>query len=323
MFNFHKKAHTTAPENTLTPINDLPKVPNEANHDSAIFRLSDQIKINFDDLLKQEGTMTYGLKELSDGNLNTVNGIQTISNNIAKLNNQNNNLATEIDQMASQLKVTNHHIDDSTTTFNSTSQNIALLMATLQQFSETMIALRSEFNQIASKVSTINEIAENTSLLALNASIEASKAGEAGRGFAIVANETTSLSDDTKFFSKEILNSMDNLNNLVIKLEKQVTESNSVIDQTNDMVEKSKTDLTGIASAEEIVAAKMQDVLAIQNNNGTTLNEINTHIDTIVTRSTNEHNSLNNLIATIDTKATNYQTISNHLEQLSRLTTDK
>lgn len=323
MFNFHKKAHTTAPENTLTPINDLPKVRNEANHDSAIFRLSDQIKINFDDLLKQEGTMTYGLKELSDGNLNTVNGIQTISNNIAKLNNQNNNLATEIDQMASQLKVTNHHIDDSTTTFNSTSQNIALLMATLQQFSETMIALRSEFNQIASKVSTINEIAENTSLLALNASIEASKAGEAGRGFAIVANETTSLSDDTKFFSKEILNSMDNLNNLVIKLEKQVTESNSVIDQTNDMVEKSKTDLTGIASAEEIVAAKMQDVLAIQNNNGTTLNEINTHIDTIVTRSTNEHNSLNNLIATIDTKATNYQTISNHLEQLSRLTTDK
>lgn len=322
MFNFSKKNTTIVTKPTVALEVSTMEAQAEKNiaTNNAIYRLSIQIKKHFNSLLKQEGTMTYGLKELNSGNLDTVTGIETISTNITNLSTQNENLATEIEQMANQLKVTNHHIADSTSTFTNTTQSINDLTTTLKNFSETMGALRLEFNQIASKVTTINEIAENTSLLALNASIEASKAGEAGRGFAVVAKETTSLSEDTKFFSKEILNSMDNLNNLVMILENQVSQSTSTIDQTTSMVEKSKNDLSEISTAEKVVATKMEEVLLIQSANSMTLDEINNHIDRLVKRSKDEHNNLQTLINNIDNKANNYQHVSNNLEQLSRIT---
>lgn len=322
MFNIIKKNTSIVTQPTIdleaSTVENQAKI-NKATH-SAVYRLSMQVKKHFNSLLKQEGTMTYGLKELNTGNLDTVTGIENISTNITDLSTQNENLAIEIEQMAKQLQVTNHHIVDSTSTFANTTQSINELTTTLKNFSDTMSALRLEFNQIANKVTTINEIAENTSLLALNASIEASKAGEAGRGFAVVAKETTSLSEDTKFFSKEILNSMDNLNNLVMVLENQVAQSTSTIDQTTSMVEKSKNDLSEISTAETVVGTKMKEVLTIQSVNSSTLDEISNHIDRLVKRSKDEHASLQRLINTIDNKASNYQAISNNLEQLSRIT---
>ena len=169
MFNIIKKNTPIVTQPTIdleaSTVENQAKI-NKATH-SAVYRLSMQVKKHFNSLLKQEGTMTYGLKELNSGNLDTVTGIETISTNITNLSTQNENLATEIEQMANQLKVTNHHIADSTSTFTNTTQSINDLTTTLKNFSETMGALRLEFNQIASKVTTINEIAENTSLLAL------------------------------------------------------------------------------------------------------------------------------------------------------------
>ncbi|MBZ2405888.1 methyl-accepting chemotaxis protein [Liquorilactobacillus hordei] len=325
MFNFWKKNHNTLVAPSILNDRDVSdrQATEKATTTSAIYRLSVQIKKHFDNLLEQEGTMTYGLKDLNTGNLDTVNGIETISNNITSLSDQNDNLATKIDQMAKQLQVTNHHIEDSTSTFNATTENISQLTTNLQAFSDTISSLRIEFNQIAGKVTNINELAENTSLLALNASIEASKAGQAGRGFAVVAKETNSLSEDTKFFSKEILNSMNNLNNLVKELENQVKQSTSASNKTNEMVEQSKKDISGISTAEKIVATKMREVLTIQSHNSNTLDEITSHIDHIVTRSKDEHDNLQNLINNVDDKANNYQNISNNLEQLRRITQKK
>lgn len=131
------------------------------------------------------------------------------------------------------------------------------------------------------------------------------------------------MSEDTKFFSKEILNSMEDLDSLVKTLEDQVIQSTNAINQTNSMVEKSKSDLNGITTAQTIVALKMDDVLEIQNTNVKTLNQINNQINTLVTRSQNESSNLQNLINTIDNKSINYQTITNHLEQLTLITNEE
>ncbi|MCS4558029.1 methyl-accepting chemotaxis protein [Shewanella sp. C32] len=130
-------------------------------------------------------------------------------------------------------------------------QQIAQQQTQRQSLTEGMVQLRSSADKIVNIIQSISGIAEQTNLLALNAAIEAARAGEAGRGFAVVADEVRALSQRTQTSVKETGDTIDSVSNSIKGIAGAIDSINDVLSVIEKDSQQLSIELTSLSSASQ------------------------------------------------------------------------
>lgn len=209
-------------------INELKNVSNEVRESSAT---SDKISRNTNHQTSQQQM------EISSV-VTATNEMSATSHEVARL----------AQSTADDAKKSQEIIQRSQSALSIAVQGVKNLSTDMGNASEsiTQVAARSE--EITRIIDVIKAIAEQTNLLALNAAIEAARAGEQGRGFAVVADEVRTLASKTQ-------NSTDEINSMIQSLQQEVTKAVGIIDNSSSKAAES-VEQTNLAftSLNEVVA---------------------------------------------------------------------
>ncbi|MCF7361946.1 methyl-accepting chemotaxis protein [Vibrio diazotrophicus] len=175
-----------------------------------------------------------------------------------------------------------HNAENGRLVVDSTVNNIEQLSKTLESSQHSITSLNNHVEKIGGAVNIIQGIAEQTNLLALNAAIEAARAGEQGRGFAVVADEVRSLATRTHESTEEITKVVAAIQSQMGLVVKDIEQCNAQSQETlmdshklDESLSLIISDMSNIQANSERIASAIEEQGIVMNQVSESITELN------------------------------------------------
>lgn len=252
--------------------------------------------------------------DVAAGSKETLNFINDATDAAVNISKDLDEIAKEyifVSSISQQLKIMT---DDSRSSIKNTIDEISTISENTTKTKNTIYSLKERTSKIEKVVEVITGIANNTSLLSLNASIESAKAGEYGKGFSVVASEVKKLAEQSHKSAQEIsqmikgiltdtdlaVKDIDTTAELVSKSMEVISNSANTFEMISVASEEVNDKIQGVTSLTQVVSKNGDNIVQIVKN----IRDINskslTELSSIAEASENQMVSLEQITGSID-----------------------
>lgn len=227
---------------------------------SAFQRMLERFRVIIGDVRQSSGQLEEYAIALSNSTELTREGVKVQTretDQVATASTEMTHAIEEVSRNAQQAadaaNDANRDTKNGSQVLNQAIESINTLASRINASSEVINRVESDSSAIGSVLDVIRGIAEQTNLLALNAAIEAARAGEQGRGFAVVADEVRSLAQRTQESTQEIQDMIERLQTGAQAAVKSMSEGTDEMNSTLEKATLAGESLTSIARSVELI----------------------------------------------------------------------